>query len=79
LACPPAFVLNKLLGNELATKYSSAEMRKQLEIHVAEGRLDAETADAMTGALNYKEMSVKEVMTSVENTFMLSVDEKLNF
>ena len=51
-AIPPAFVLNALLGNELATTYSSAEMRKLLEIHVAEGRFDAETADAMTGALS---------------------------
>jgi metal transporter CNNM len=48
-ASPPAYVLNKLMGNELPTTYSASEMRKLLEIHVAEGRFDAETADAMTG------------------------------
>jgi metal transporter CNNM len=78
-AAPLAFALNKALGNELATTYSSAEMRKLLQIHVAEGRFDAETAEAMTGALKYKDISVKEVMTSIENTYMLNVDERLSF
>ena len=78
-AFPLAFCLNKLLGNELPTTYSNAEMHKLLQIHVLEGRFDAETADAMTGALRYKEIAAKEVMTSIENTFMLNVDEKLSF
>lgn len=79
LAAPLAFVLNKVLGNELATTYSSAEMRKLLEIHVKEGRFDQETAEAMTGALKYKEIAVKDVMTPLEFTFMLNADEKLSF
>ena len=33
----------------------------------------------MTGALKYKDMTVSEVMTPLQNTFMLSVDEKLDF
>lgn len=79
IAAPMAWVLNKALGNELATTYSSAEMRKLLEIHVQEGRVDQETADAMQGALKYKEISVREVMTPLEHSFMLNVDEKLSF
>ena len=51
---PMAFCLNLLLGQELATTYSSGEMRKLLEIHVTEGRFDSETAGAMAGALKYK-------------------------
>jgi len=79
IAAPLAFVLNKVLGNELATTYSSAEMRKLLEIHVKEGRFDQETAEAMTGALKYKEIAVKDAMTPLEYTFMLNADEKLSF
>ena len=41
--------------------------------------LDKDTADAMTGALKYKDMTVSQVMTPLQNTFMLSVDEKLSF
>eukprot|EP00542_Grammatophora_oceanica_P012062 CAMPEP_0194030466 /NCGR_PEP_ID=MMETSP0009_2-20130614/3936_1 /TAXON_ID=210454 /ORGANISM="Grammatophora oceanica, Strain CCMP 410" /LENGTH=737 /DNA_ID=CAMNT_0038670413 /DNA_START=215 /DNA_END=2429 /DNA_ORIENTATION=- len=79
LAFPLAWVLNKILGNELATTYSSAEMRKLLEIHVKEGRFDHETAGAMAGALKFKEIAVKQVMTPITNTFMLNVDERLSF
>ena len=79
LSYPLAWVLNRALGNELVTTYSSAEMRKLLEIHVQEGRFDRETAEAMTGALKYKDLTVKEVMTPLEFTFMLNADEKLSF
>jgi Mg2+/Co2+ transporter CorC len=36
-------------------------------------------ATTMTGALRYKNLTVKEVMTPVERVFMLSVDDKLSF
>lgn len=79
IAAPLAFGLDKALGSELATTYSSAEMLKMLQIHVQEDVLDKDTAVAMTGALKYKDMTVREVMTPLKNTFMLSVDEKLGF
>lgn len=78
-AFPLAFALDKLLGEELATTYSSGEMRKLLEIHVKEGRFDQEVGTAMAGALNYKELKVKQVMTPASETFMLNVDTKLDF
>ena len=79
MAAPLAFALDKVLGRELATTYSNAEMLKLLQIHVQENIMDAETAGAMTGALTYKNTPVKEVMTPIERTFMLNVDEKLNY
>jgi hypothetical protein len=33
----------------------------------------------MTGALEYKEMLVQDVMTPLKNTFMIDSSEKLNF
>jgi len=78
-AKPMAFCLDKLLGHELGTTYSKAEMNKLLEIHVKEGRFNAETGTAMKGALKYQDIAVKDVMTPLENTFMLNVEEKLNF
>lgn len=76
---PLAFCLDTLLGRELGTTYSKAELKKLLEIHVQEGRFNKETGDVMTGALKYQDVTVKEVMTSLENTFVINVDEKLNF
>lgn len=50
-----------------------------LKIHVNENIIDQEAANAMTGALTYKTILVKEVMTTMDRTFMLAVDEKLSF
>mmetsp|Transcript_17743 Transcript_17743/g.25045 ORF Transcript_17743/g.25045 Transcript_17743/m.25045 type:complete len:835 (-) Transcript_17743:264-2768(-) len=79
LAKPLAFCLDKVLGHELGTTYSKAEMNKLLEIHVKEGRFTQEVGTAMAGALKYQDMYVKEVMTPLENTFLLNVEERLNF
>uniref|UniRef100_A0A7S3LGG6 CNNM transmembrane domain-containing protein n=1 Tax=Amphora coffeiformis TaxID=265554 RepID=A0A7S3LGG6_9STRA len=83
LLLPVSFLLAKgldyALGEELATTYSSKEMIKLLQIHVQEEMIDPDTAKAMQGAIQFKDMTVKEVMTPLANTFMLSVDDKLNF
>ena len=54
VAKPLAWCLDRALGRELASTYSSAEMLKLLQIHVQENIIDPETAGAMTGALTYK-------------------------
>jgi len=79
IAKPLAYCLDKLLGHELGTTYSKAEMSKLLEIHVKEGRFNQEVGTAMKGALQYQDMVVREVMTPLENTFMISVDDRLTF
>ena len=79
IAWPLAKALDLALGRELATTYSNAEMIELLNVHVKENIIDQEEANAMAGALTYKTLSVKEVMTPMENTFMLEVDERLSF
>ena len=79
LAYPLAKCLDFMLGRELATTYSNAEMIELLNVHVKEGQIDQEEANAMTGALTYKHVLVKDAMTAMEQTFMLGVDEKLSF
>lgn len=76
---PIAFALDKALGDELATLYSSAELLKLLQIHVQQNAMDPDTAVAMTGALKYKNIAVKDVMTPLENVFLLSSNATLNF
>ena len=78
-AKPLSMALDKALGEELVTTYSSSEMLKLLEIHVQENAIDKETGKTMTGALTFKDTQVKSVMTPIANTFMLSTDEKLDF
>jgi metal transporter CNNM len=78
-AKPLAICLDYGLGKELVTTYSVSELLKLLEIHVDANAMDKDTADTMTGALTFKNILVRDVMTPLENVFMLSVDERLNF
>ena len=79
LSYPLAKALDLALGRELATTYSNAEMIELLNVHVKENVIDQEAANAMAGALTYKNIQVKDAMTGMEQTFMLEVDEKLSF
>lgn len=79
LAYPLAKALDWALGRELATTYSNAEMIELLNVHVKENIIDQDEANAMAGALTYKNIHVKDAMTAMEQTFMLEVDEKLSF
>eukprot|EP00581_Thalassiosira_minuscula_P008146 CAMPEP_0183711932 /NCGR_PEP_ID=MMETSP0737-20130205/7258_1 /TAXON_ID=385413 /ORGANISM="Thalassiosira miniscula, Strain CCMP1093" /LENGTH=807 /DNA_ID=CAMNT_0025940503 /DNA_START=443 /DNA_END=2866 /DNA_ORIENTATION=+ len=76
---PLSVILNKVLGHEIGTTYSTSEMAKLIEIHVQRGELEGATGAAMTGALRYRSVAVREVMTPLVNTFMLSADERLGF
>uniref|UniRef100_A0A7S3PYU5 CNNM transmembrane domain-containing protein n=1 Tax=Chaetoceros debilis TaxID=122233 RepID=A0A7S3PYU5_9STRA len=79
LAKPLAFCLDKVLGYEIGTTYSKKELSKLLEMHVDTGQINTEEGKAMRGALQYQDMTVREVMTPIGNTFMLNVENKLNF
>ena len=79
VAKPLAMTLDYALGDELAMTYSSKELIKLLQIHVDQNMLDHDTANTMTGALNYKNLPVRDVMTPLNNVYMLKMDDKLNF
>lgn len=79
LAKPLAFCLDKLLGRELGTIYSKSEMSKLLEIHAQSGQLNKDEEKAMRGALQYQDMKVEDVMTPLEKTFVVNVEDKLTF
>ncbi|GMH50474.1 hypothetical protein TrRE_jg10315, partial [Triparma retinervis] len=79
LAYPLAWCLDKALGEEMGTIHSKAEMKRLLEIHVRAGGLDEEQGKTMAGALQYQDKVVEEVMTPLEDVFMVSIDDKLTF
>lgn len=70
---------SRMLGDEIGTIHSRKELSELLKIHVQHGAIDVETGREVAGAMNYKEHTVREVMTPVKDCFMLSVSEKLNF
>lgn len=76
---PLSWVLDKLLGREIGTTYSSSEMTKLIEMHVQRGEFHSAAGAAMKGALRYHSVTVNEVMTPLINVFMLNADERLGF
>ena len=76
---PMSWVLDKALGHEIGTTYTSSEMTKLIEMHVQRGEFNPSAGAAMKGALRYHSVTVNEVMTPLINVFMLSADERLGF
>eukprot|EP01041_Mallomonas_annulata_P006532 gene6532-13226_t len=76
---PLSMILNYTLGEDIGTIHTRTGLRKMLEIHVKQGALDIESGNVVDGALKYKDMTVREVMTDISDAYMLSVHEILNF
>ena len=79
LAWPLGKALDLALGEEMGTIHSKSEMKKLLEIHIDRGGFDPEAGKAMTGALQYQDMLVNQVMTPIDDVFCLDTKQKLSF
>ena len=79
LAKPVSMVLDRWLGEEIGTIHSRRELMKMLDIHVKKDALDAEEGEIMYGAMSYKDKEAQEIMTPIENVYMLPVTSKLTF
>ncbi|GMH40825.1 hypothetical protein BSKO_08729 [Bryopsis sp. KO-2023] len=85
VAYPISVVLDKALGKEIGTVYSREELKRLITIHVEnpeaqlESGLTQDDSHILTGALEYKDKCVKEVMTTIDKTFMLEMSVKLDF
>ena len=71
-------ILDYMLGEPLATIYSSKQMVQLLEVHKKNDALDPEQAKIMSGGLNFHSMSVGEVMTPLDRLFMLEESQVLD-
>lgn len=80
LSYPFAFLLDRILGRELGLVYTKDELEQLLHIQASrvEG-FNREMATAMAGALKYYDMAVHEIMTPIENVYMLSSDVTLSY
>mmetsp|Transcript_32193 Transcript_32193/g.44661 ORF Transcript_32193/g.44661 Transcript_32193/m.44661 type:complete len:778 (-) Transcript_32193:255-2588(-) len=85
IAWPISKLLDKALGREMGTLYNVDELKKLINIHVenpdgaVESGLTKQDQMLLTGALEYKDKSVVNVMTTLEKVFMLEINARLNF
>lgn len=77
---PIAWLLNKLLGDEMNTIYSKKELMKIVEEHEdsQDSDVDSDEERIIIGALSYSNMTAEQVMTPRTVVFALEDTEKLN-
>jgi len=83
LTSPLAFPLSKLLdcclGLEIGTVYNKRKLMELLKVTDGMNDLDKEEVNIVTGALVLSKKIVKDVMTNIEDCYMLPTDKVLDF
>ena len=85
VAWPISVILDIILGRDIGQVYSAAELHKLIRIHVEnpdaqeESGLNKDDGNLLTGALEYKDKTVADVMTTIEKVFMLDLQTRLIF
>ncbi|KAK9864836.1 hypothetical protein WJX84_007154, partial [Apatococcus fuscideae] len=85
LTYPISLLLDKVVGREIGTVYSHEELKRLIDIHIndpvaqAESGLTTSDGQLILGAFDYKHKRVRDVMTSLEQCFMLEASLRLTF
>lgn len=85
-AWPISKLLDKILGRDLGNFHTQDELKHLVKIHVEHpdarvefGTISSHDGNMLTGALEYKEKRVSDVMTSLDKVFMIDIHTKLTF
>jgi len=80
ITLPISFILDKLLGNEMATVYSRRELMSVIQEHEgsADSDIDQDEGRVLRGALTFSDKTVADVMTPETVMSTINIDQKLN-
>jgi metal transporter CNNM len=80
---PMAMALDWMLGKDIGIIYSSSELIELVKLQVSLGASDVEMGNmarqVVDGAVNFREKHVKDVMTPLDDLYMLSIDTRLGY
>jgi len=79
LSWPISKLLDVVLGMEMGTVYNKQRLMELLKVTEQYNGLEKDEINTITGALVLKQKTVKDVMTNIEDCYMLSIDTKLDF
>ncbi|ODN06176.1 Metal transporter CNNM2 [Orchesella cincta] len=79
LAFPLSIILDKILGEEIGNIYTRDRLKELLKVTKDHHGLENEEVGIISGALDLKSKTVKDVMIRVEHIFMLPADTTLDF
>lgn len=77
---PIAWLLDKILGNEMPTVYSKNELVRIIEEHedLKDSDIDADEEKIIKGALSYSDKTTQEIMTPRTEIILLKYDQRLD-
>ena len=85
IAWPISLALDYVLGRDIGQVFSANELNKLIRIHVEnpdaqeESGLNKDDGNLLTGALEYKDKIVRDVMTELDKVFMVESSTRLTF
>ncbi|KAF2894478.1 hypothetical protein ILUMI_11678 [Ignelater luminosus] len=79
LAYPISKLLDRILGEEIGNVYNRERLKELVKVTTGENDLDKDEVNIISGALELRKKTVAEVMTKIEDVFMLDYDAILDF
>jgi len=79
LSWPISKLLDIILGKEIGTVYNRKKLMEMIKIHDPYNDLKKDEVNIIQGALELRSKTVKEVMTPLQNCYMISMNSKLDF
>ncbi|XP_052863560.1 unextended protein [Anopheles cruzii] len=79
LSYPTSKILDYLLGEEIGNFYNRERLKELVKVTNDMNDLDKDEVNVISGVLELRKKTVSEVMTRLEDAFMLSLDAVLDF
>ena len=79
LSFPISKLLDLVLGKEMGAVYNRQQLLEMLRVTAEFNDLEGDEVEIITGVLNYKSKTVEDVMTKLEDCFVLDVLSILDF
>ena len=79
LSFPISKILDKILGTEIGTVYNRERLMELIKVTDQYTDLEKDEVNIVTGALVLKRKSVKDVMTQLDDCYMLPIETVLDF
>ena len=79
ISFPISRILDWILGNEIGTVYNKKQLQEMLKVTAEFNDLEGDEMNIISGVLNYKSKTVEEVMTKLEDCYLLDLTSILDF
>ena len=79
ISFPISKMLNWILGNEIGTVYNKKQLQEMLKVTAEFNDLEGDEMNIISGVLNYKSKTAEEVMTKLEDCYLLDLSAILDF